>query len=155
MIVEDKDPGARILQWKRLRRVPYAATLIRRLSEKYRLAVVSGKVEVGEALGRVRLREYFDAIITSVDVGCEKPYPKIFKCALDALGIRPGEAVMIGDRVDTDICGANGAGITTVLHRWRNRYRMPICRSLSKPSYSVKSLREVERVLKEIESLKG
>jgi len=159
IIIEDPDPGAPILQWKRLRRVPYIVTLIRSLAKRYRLAVVtntsiSGREEVGEALRRVGLDAYFGAIVTSVDVGCEKPGGKIFQCALDALGIQADEAVMIGDRVDTDIAGANRLGITTILHRWRNRYPLPDPGSFSKPSYAVRSLREVEAVLRQIESRK-
>jgi putative hydrolase of the HAD superfamily len=157
IIVEDPDPGAPILQWRRLRRVPYAATLIRRLAKRYRLAVVtntriSGRREVAEALRRVGLGSYFDVIVTSVDVGCEKPGGKIFQCALDALGVQADEAVMIGDRVDTDIAGANRLGIKTILHRWRNRYPAANPKSFSKPSYRVSSLLEVEVVLKRIES---
>lgn len=157
IIIEDPDPGAPILQWKRLRRVPYVMALIRSLAKRYRLAVVtntsiSGREEVGEALRRVGLGSCFDAIVTSVDVGCEKPGSKIFQYALDELGVQPSEAVMIGDRVDTDILGANRLGITTILHRWRNRYPVLNSEGFCRPSYSVNSLREVEGVLDQIES---
>jgi HAD superfamily hydrolase (TIGR01662 family) len=160
IIVEARDPGAPILEWMRLRRVPYAATLIRRLAKRYRLAVVSntkisGMVEVREALRRVGLLSYFDAVVTSVDVGCEKPGREIFLYALDALGVKPSEAVMIGDRVDTDIQGANRMGITTILHRWRNRYPVLSSEGFYRPSYSVSSLREVEGVLDQIESARA
>lgn len=44
-----------------------------------------------------------------------KPNPWIFGYALERLGISAGEAVMIGDTVDTDIIGARAAGILAVL----------------------------------------
>ncbi len=42
-----------------------------------------------------------------------KPSPIAFRVAVDALGIPPGEALMIGDRLETDIAGGAGAGMGT------------------------------------------
>ena len=44
-----------------------------------------------------------------------KPSPLMFRIALKRAGCRKGEAVMVGDQVDTDIAGASGAGIDAVL----------------------------------------
>ncbi|HEY1013783.1 MAG TPA: HAD-IIA family hydrolase [Herpetosiphonaceae bacterium] len=43
-----------------------------------------------------------------------KPQPAMFAAALHELGIGAGEALMVGDRLDTDIAGAQGAGIAAV-----------------------------------------
>lgn len=43
-----------------------------------------------------------------------KPFPSIFKIALERLGCRPHEAVMIGDSLKTDITGGLEAGMVTV-----------------------------------------
>jgi putative hydrolase of the HAD superfamily len=51
-------------------------------------------------------------LVTSEEVGCEKPDPRIFQYALGKLGIKPYEACMIGDDRDKDIAGAQAAGIT-------------------------------------------
>ena len=40
-----------------------------------------------------------------------KPYPAIFNTALKALGVNPEESLMVGDRLNTDIQGANQLGI--------------------------------------------
>jgi ribonucleotide monophosphatase NagD (HAD superfamily) len=42
-----------------------------------------------------------------------KPDPGIFRSALDRLG--PGRALMIGDRIDSDLAGAHAAGIDGAL----------------------------------------
>ncbi|MCX7750838.1 MAG: HAD-IIA family hydrolase [Candidatus Bipolaricaulota bacterium] len=42
-----------------------------------------------------------------------KPSPIAFRAALAALGVRPEEALMIGDRLETDIAGAQGVGMDT------------------------------------------
>jgi HAD superfamily hydrolase (TIGR01509 family) len=81
-----------------------------------RLGIVSnsdGRVE--EALAASGLREYFDVVIDSSLVGVEKPDPAIFRAALDALGIRPEEALYVGDLYEVDVVGARAAGIEAVL----------------------------------------
>jgi putative hydrolase of the HAD superfamily len=80
------------------------------------LAVVSnsdGRVE--EALEAAGLREYFDLVIDSAVAGFEKPDPRIFQAALDALGVSADEALYVGDLYEVDIVGARAAGIEAVL----------------------------------------
>jgi HAD superfamily hydrolase (TIGR01450 family) len=43
-----------------------------------------------------------------------KPHAPIFEMALERLGCRPAEAVMMGDSLTTDIDGGRGAGMATV-----------------------------------------
>ena len=50
-------------------------------------------------------------MVTSEEVGVEKPEPAAFLTALERLGVSAGEAVFIGDNPDGDIRGAIGAGI--------------------------------------------
>ena len=42
-------------------------------------------------------------------MGCSKPEPEIFEIALD--GLSPKEALMIGDGIQSDVLGANRAGV--------------------------------------------
>lgn len=44
-----------------------------------------------------------------------KPQPTMFRVALERLGVEPADALMIGDRLDTDIQGAGELGIPTAL----------------------------------------
>lgn len=53
----------------------------------------------------------FDAVVVSAEVGAEKPNPVIFEAALQALGMRPGEVVHVGDDRRNDVWGARDAGI--------------------------------------------
>ncbi len=45
---------------------------------------------------------------------CGKPDPAIFALALDRLGLSADEVAMVGDTYDTDIAGANAAGIRAI-----------------------------------------
>ena len=49
---------------------------------------------------------------------CYKPEPRIFQQACDALSVPAGQAVMAGDTPETDIHGAQRAGLRAV---WLNR----------------------------------
>jgi HAD superfamily hydrolase (TIGR01509 family) len=68
-----------------------------------------------EALQAAGLRQYFDSVIDSSVVGVEKPDPRIFRAALDALGVTAGETLYVGDIYEIDIEGARAAGIEAVL----------------------------------------
>ena len=60
------------------------------------------------------VRGYFDAVLTSVDVGYRKPNKAGFLELLRSLEVSPAEMVYVGDE-EKDIAGANAAGIVSVL----------------------------------------
>lgn len=101
--------------WRRV--VPEVPdTLSALLVSGRRLAVISnsdGRLDY--LLRDVGLRDYFEFVVDSGRVGCEKPDPQIFRIALDQAGLAPGEAVYCGDLFHVDIAGANAAGIPAVL----------------------------------------
>jgi putative hydrolase of the HAD superfamily len=51
-------------------------------------------------------------ILDSLVVGVEKPDPRIFALALDALGVAPEQAIHVGDSCRADVDGARAAGVT-------------------------------------------
>jgi len=60
----------------------------------------------------------FDVVVISGDVGIAKPKPAMFRHALDRLGAAAADAVMVGDSLERDVCGAEAAGIRGI---WLNR----------------------------------
>lgn len=46
---------------------------------------------------------------------CGKPFPDLYLVAAERLGVPPGMTIGVGDRLDTDIEGANAAGAPSVL----------------------------------------
>ncbi|MVB11521.1 Phosphoglycolate phosphatase [Caprobacter fermentans] len=44
-----------------------------------------------------------------------KPFPAAYHRAVRRLGVEPGEAVVVGDQIFTDVFGANWAGIKSIL----------------------------------------
>tara|TARA_R110000796_G_scaffold77799_6_gene173835 strand:- start:11976 stop:12665 length:690 start_codon:yes stop_codon:yes gene_type:complete len=64
-----------------------------------------------EKLGLVK---YVDFLVTSEEVGVEKPHPSMFAKALQKLECENFEALMIGDSWNKDIIGANALGIQSI-----------------------------------------
>lgn len=81
-----------------------------------RLGVVSNSDgRADEALVAAGLRDYFELVIDSHLVGCEKPDPRIFHLALDRMGVRSADALYVGDIYEVDVVGARRAGMPVVL----------------------------------------
>ncbi len=83
------------------------------------LAVVSNTFVPGQVLDRhmaqLGLLEYFPTRLYSCDVRHRKPHPKIFSMCLERLGILPGEAIFVGDKLRADVAGAARVGMITIL----------------------------------------
>jgi putative hydrolase of the HAD superfamily len=87
------------------------------LSDSYKLALLSNSwLEAPrKALRDHGYGRWFDVMVCSFDIGIPKPDPRIFEFALDLLGVRAHEAVMVGDSLEADVKGALGAGLHAVL----------------------------------------
>ena len=93
-----------------------AIELLTTLREHYRLALVTNgasdfqrhKLEV------TGLRDYFDVVVISGEVGVGKPDPAPFNAALSALDASVDEAVMIGNDKGRDILGADRTGLRSI-----------------------------------------
>ena len=57
------------------------------------------------------ISEYIKYIVTSEEVGVEKPNPKIFQRALKKLNLELEDVIMIGDDENKDIIGSQNLGI--------------------------------------------
>jgi HAD superfamily hydrolase (TIGR01509 family) len=80
-----------------------------------RIAVVSDiHFDLRPEIVAAGFEDVIDAFVLSFEHGVQKPDPKIFEIALDALDVGPHEVIMVGDRASHD-GGAVAAGITTLL----------------------------------------
>lgn len=89
----------------------------------FRLGIVTNRAFGGERF-RADLREAgldidWDVIAVSVEVGYLKPHPRLFEAALDALGLAPAEAAMVGNSLAEDIAGAQRLGMPAAWKRSR------------------------------------
>lgn len=65
-------------------------------------------------LDKFNLKQIFDVVVVSGEVGWVKPSPKIFHAALSKLGLKAHQVVFVGDDSETDIKGARNVGMKTV-----------------------------------------
>jgi putative hydrolase of the HAD superfamily len=66
-------------------------------------------------LSDLGLADRFDHLAISGEVGIEKPDPRFFLGALEALGVAAARAVHVGDLFEIDVVGARSAGLEAVL----------------------------------------
>lgn len=92
-------------------------TLIYLKKQGYNLGVISNGITIKqwEKLIRLDLHHFFDHVITSEEAGVEKPDKQIFEVALENMGSKAEESVMIGNKFSEDIMGALNSGISAIL----------------------------------------
>jgi putative hydrolase of the HAD superfamily len=96
--------------------------------------------------GMPELIPYFDSIVISGNFGEGKPSSKLFAYAMEQIGITPDEGIMVGDKLTTDILGANRVGMTSV---WINRHNVTRNDDII-PTHEIKSLSELPDLLKKL-----
>lgn len=99
------------------------------LGRGYRLAVISnadGRME--GVLRAAGLREFFEFVIDSHDIGWEKPDRRIFREACRRLALPPEACLYVGDLYHVDVRGARDAGLHAVLLDPTGRLEHPVDR---------------------------
>jgi FMN phosphatase YigB (HAD superfamily) len=126
---------------------PHHRDLLRRLTRRYRLGVVSNFDYTPTAVGileREGVRELFDVVLVSDAVGWRKPRRDIFERALTTFGVTPAQALFVGDRADIDVAGAHAVGIDAA---WVNPERVPLPPDIAPPRFEVRDLGELGPIL--------
>jgi len=137
--------------------IPGAAELLHELKRRgYRLALVAdGRPGTYfNVLGHYGLDNLLDAWSISDELGVLKPHRQMFVHALDQLGIgedRYSRTVMVGNRLDRDVRGANALGMISVWMDWSARYPKLPADPSEQPRFRVREPLEVLSVIEELE----
>lgn len=99
-------------------------SLLRLKRRPLKLGVLSDYPMQNKLSGMGLLDVGWDVLLSSEDVDSLKPNPLLFERALERIGVEPARALYVGDRRDTDIAGAAGAGLRTCLMKG-SRHRGP------------------------------
>ena len=99
----------------------------------YRLAMISNwdySPTLYYCLEQYGVRDMFEAVVVSDEVGWRKPHPHIFEHAFERLRIQPSEALFVGDRLEIDVDGAVGSGmdaawVDTGQQEWTPAHAVP------------------------------
>ena len=128
--VDNKFLAAGIVAYRRAREANLMAypnvnkTLMALTKSGIKLGVVSDAPsrEAWMRIYYLNLYHYFDVVITYDDSGERKPSPIPFQLALDGMGLRPEETIMIGDWPERDVVGAQQIGMKTAFARYGDTF---------------------------------
>ena len=124
--VDHKIMSAGIVAYRKAREAalkPYPKvfpTLIELIKMGIKLAVVTDAPakEAWLRLSYLNFHHIFDIVVTFDDTGERKPSPAPFNRALEMLGVKGDECLMIGDWAEKDMVGAKAVGMKTVFARY-------------------------------------
>ena len=104
--------------WHSEHEIPYSdahSTLAALRDKGYHLGIIANQnFGTAERLEHWGLRQFFEVIAASAEIGYAKPDKEIFEKAFALAGCCAEESVMVGDRLDNDIVPAKALGMETV-----------------------------------------
>lgn len=77
----------------------------------------SGEPKIRSLLKQLRIEEYFDAVVTSVDIGVAKPDPKAYAAAASALNTDVEHCAFVGHDID-ELQGSQQAGLYSIAYNY-------------------------------------
>ncbi|MBN2146401.1 MAG: HAD family phosphatase [Anaerolineales bacterium] len=88
---------------------------VRTLRPQYKIGLLSNAWNDlrHELEARFAIADLFDAMIISAEVGLAKPDPRIYRLAVERLGVQPGEAIFIDDRLE-NVLAARQEGLYAI-----------------------------------------
>ncbi len=126
--------------------LPGAKKLIEELASDFRMAIITNGLTIVQRkrLYNSPLAKYWDAIIISEEIGFTKPNREIFDYAFRKLGCRnKSKALMIGDKLTSDILGGNNYGIATC---WINPEKKTNSSDI-KPTFEISKLYQLKKII--------
>jgi len=106
----------RALSTHHIRLYAGAKELLQQLHERNRgvyLLSNAQRIFTEQELRYLQIWDCFDGILISSDCGVKKPDERFFRILLEKYRIEPGNALMIGNDLDSDIAGAKRVGMDT------------------------------------------
>ncbi|HRN90218.1 MAG TPA: HAD family phosphatase [Candidatus Saccharibacteria bacterium] len=90
-------------------------TIVNKLKQHYKIAMLSNSPadSINGIIDDNNLRQYFDEIIVSGEIGMVKPNPEIFEYTLNKLAVKPDEVIFIDDS-STNTDAAEKLGIKSI-----------------------------------------
>jgi HAD superfamily hydrolase (TIGR01509 family) len=106
--------------WEQVEAVPGVKEALEKISKEYICCVASNTGDsnaklMGVALNRVDIKEYFQHLFTSLELGATKPNLDFFKNIIQKTNLKPNECIMVGNDYEKDIVPAKAVGIHTIL----------------------------------------
>lgn len=128
--------------------LPDAIATVRWLRDSgRRLALLTNGAAVSQRkkIVRFELSDLFDAILIEGELGFGKPDERVYRRALDVLGVKPGDTCMAGDNLEWDVAAPQKLGISGI---WIDRHGRGLpARTAVTPDHVVRSLAELRLLI--------
>ncbi|HYB91087.1 MAG TPA: HAD family hydrolase [Candidatus Binataceae bacterium] len=126
---------------------PHRVEAVHRLKRAYRLGLLSNfdDSETGHQIMQdTGVRDLFDAVVLSADLGLRKPSAGIFAAIAGMLALDPQEILFVGDTANEDVLGSKRAGMRAA---WINRHGKPLPDGIPQPDIIIADLAELPGAL--------
>jgi putative hydrolase of the HAD superfamily len=126
------------------------ATLAKLKKQGYKLALMSNteSLRQKDLEEKLKLKEYFDFLGYSFEIGAIKPDKRTFEAVLSHFDVKNDEVIMIGDSIRSDVGGSQAIGLHNCLVEHDNidkKFHPTI-----KPEFKITKLDEIFRILGEL-----
>jgi 2-haloalkanoic acid dehalogenase type II len=120
---------------------PEVPKVLSKIPDLYKIALLSN-ADFDDPLVEKLLKDgyQFDVIVTSFQYKKYKPDPALFHIVLEQMKLSKDDVVMIGDSPESDIQGAQNAGIRII---WVNRMNKRLETHYPKPDFQISNLNEL------------
>jgi HAD superfamily hydrolase (TIGR01549 family) len=127
--------------------VPGAADLLKDLSLKYKLGVISNSLPDVQyrKLETLGFRNMFSCIVLSEELGIRKPDPRIFRHAAYLLQVPTSNCLYVGNSFKADIIGAKTAGMQACWYKHDNSIQIE---TNIRADFEINKLEELEEILR-------
>lgn len=99
------------------RLIPGTRKMLQTLKKSYGLGLLSNFTHAPAArriIDSVGLTPFFRVVLISGELGFRKPHPLVFQRLIERMGVKAGQILYIGDDPESDIMGAQQAGLQPV-----------------------------------------
>lgn len=144
--------------WKAIlskaRSMPHAKQVLRKLSGNCLLALMTdsdGKKSIKmQRLETTGLSKYLDVVMTSDDVGQNKPNKRFYDILLKKLGVSAERCVMVGDKPQADLELAKKLGMSTVWMKYGHWADVNQGVEMGYVDHTIKDLEELPGIMRDM-----
>lgn len=131
---------------------PHTLAVLEYCKKKYKIGLLTDftpEIQYNK-LKTLKITKYFDVIVTSGEVGYDKPHKKMFQTMIKKIGCKPNDCLMIGDNLVRDVGGATKAKMNAVWVKHHNEnlaHLEKIHKHGIKPNYTIKDIKELLEIV--------
>ncbi|NHN28906.1 HAD family hydrolase [Paenibacillus agricola] len=123
---------------------PESLKVLSTLQPHYKIGIIANQSKgTVSRLEKYGMLPYISLVCCSAETGLSKPDARFYELALKEAGCLPGQAVMIGDRIDNDVIPAKSLGMSAIWVRQGLAKHQDIPQNHTAPDAVVECLNDI------------